>query len=806
MKGTRVQIVEDERIVALDLKQSLETLGYEVTGIAARGDEAIGQAERHHPDLVLMDIHLEGVMDGTEAAREIHQRLHIPVVFLTAYAEDETLNRAAASVPYGYLLKPYELRELRATVRMAVTRRRAELATERAEEQLRLAVDAAELGVWEWDASDDSIKVGGHFLRLLGSAPSVFNEGPQAFIERVHESDRAQLLEAIDRPEGAHAIVRMRREDGRFIWAEVHAKAFRSSPLSPCRLIGVVSDVTERREMEDKLRQASVVFRTTAEGIAIMDAERRIVSVNPAFSSLTGFSLTDVLGCNPDEFLHARRHSDSFYARLEASEQGYWNGEISCRKKNGGMFPAWEHVCAVRDEAGSAVQFVLAFSDISAIREAEAQLNHLAYHDALTGLGNRHLLADSLETEIERARRSGMPLVLLFIDLDGFKTINDTLGHAIGDALLKEIAERLRKTIRRSDTAVRLGGDEFFVIAPDVARVEDAASLAEKILQAIAAPIQAGGEHLIVSGSIGIAIFPANGEDGDFLIRAADSAMYDAKARGRNRYCFYAPDMAARALERMTIEQGLRRALEHGHFELHYQPVVSLSDQRVVAFEALLRWQHPERGLIGPERFIPVAEECGLIEPIGRWVLRAACQQGAQWLAQGHAPCVMAVNVSARQFGAEDFIDTVRTLLADTGFPPEQLELEITESTLQEIGHSQFVLDALKVIGIRIAVDDFGTGFSSLSLLKHLPIDRLKIDRSFVTDLPHDVNDVAITRAIVALSHTLELQMTAEGIETAEQLGFLRELGCQCGQGYLFARPAPAAELFGAGTGEQAVS
>ncbi len=799
MKGIRVQIVEDERIVALDLKHSLEALGCEVTGIAARGDDAVGQAERHHPDLVLMDIHLEGAMDGTEAARKIHENLRIPVVFLTAYAEDETLTRAAASVPYGYLLKPYELRELRATVRMAVNRRNAELATERAEERLRMAVDAAELGVWEWDAADDRMQVGGHFQRILGSEPRAFSEGHAAFLEQVHEADRAELMSAFESEERIHATVRMRREDGIFIWVEVHAKSFRTLPDEGCRLVGVLCDVTERREMEEKLRQASVVFRTTAEGIAIMDATRGIISVNPAFCSLTGYSAAEVIGRNPDEFLHARRHSDSFYARLEASEQGYWNGEISCRQKGGAMFPAWEHVCAVRDEAGIALQFVLAFSDISAIREAEAQLNHLAYHDALTGLGNRHLLGECLDTEIDRARRSGMPLVLLFIDLDGFKTINDTLGHAVGDALLKEVAMRLRGATRRSDTAVRLGGDEFFIIAPDIARVEDAAALAEKLLQAIATPIEVGGEQLVVSGSIGIAIFPANGDDADFLIRAADSAMYDAKARGRNRYCFYAPDMAERALERMTIEQGLRRALEREHFEVHYQPVIALDDRRVIGFEALVRWRHPERGLVGPDRFIPVAEECGLIEPIGRWVLRSACEQGARWLAEGHAPSQMAVNVSVRQFGAEDFVHSVQTVLAETGFPPAQLELEITESVLQEIEHSQHVLDALKVLGIRIAIDDFGTGFSSLSLLKHLPIDRLKIDRSFVRDLPHDANDAAITRAIVGLSHTLELEMTAEGIETEAQLEFLRELGCHCGQGYLFAAPALPAALFADG-------
>jgi diguanylate cyclase (GGDEF)-like protein/PAS domain S-box-containing protein len=789
--GTRIQIVEDERIVALDLKHSLEALGYTVTGIAARGDDAIGQAERHHPDLVLMDIHLEGKVDGTEAARHIHQNLRIPVVFLTAYAEDETLARAAESVPYGYLLKPYELRELRATVSMALTRREAERATELAEERLRLAVDAAQLGVWEWDKSQDAMSVAGHFQKIIGAPPRAFSEGTDAFLASVHEDDRSTLLAALDEPTGAHVTIRLRREDGRYIWAEVHAKSFRNGKRE--RLIGVICDVTQRREMENKLRQASVVFKTTAEGIAIMDSERRILSINPAFTMLTGFTACEVVGRDPDDILHARRHADPFYARLELEPNGYWNGETVCRRKDGTQFPAWEHVCTVRDDEGTAVQFVVAFSDITAIREAEAQLSHIAYHDALTGLGNRHLLGERLSAEIEHAARSGLSLGLFFIDLDGFKTINDSLGHAAGDLLLKEMAQRLRTTMRRADIAVRIGGDEFFVIAPEIARMEDAAALAGKILQTIVQPIHLGKDQIIVSASLGIAIYPSDGQDADFLIRAADSAMYDAKAHGKNRFRFYAPDMAERALERMNIEQGLRRAIDGKQLEVHYQPIVSLADRVTVGFEALVRWRHPARGLIEPTRFISVAEECGLIVPIGLWVLTEACQQGCRWIEAGFGKIRMSVNVSAVQFAIASFVDDVSAVLAATGFPPDQLELEVTESTLQEMSHSQAVLSALKALGISIAIDDFGTGFSSISLLKHLPIDRLKIDKSFVTDL--DAKDVAITQAIVSLGHSLSLEVTAEGIESAKQLSFLMQHGCECGQGFLFSKPAPASEF-----------
>ena len=791
MKNTRIQIVEDERIVALDLKQALEALGCEITGIVATGPAAIELARRSPPDLILMDIHLEGPMDGTEAARAIRSVVPVPIIFLTAYAEDDNLRRAAASAPYGYLVKPYEMRELRATLQMALSRRTAELDIESAEERLRLAVDAAELGVWEWDTDSGHLKIGGHFSRIVGGAPTTFLEGESALLHQVHGDDRAVLVEALQQPGMACATVRLQRDAGVHLWAEIHAKRHGEH-----RVVGVLRDVTERKEMEEKLRQASVVFRTTAEGIAIMDKQQRIVSINPAFSLLTAMEPDEVIGRTPDEVLHARRHSPVFYERLEASEHGYWNGETVCLRRSGERFTAWEHVCAVRYDLGQVVQYVLAFSDLSAIRDAELQLNHLAFHDALTGLGNRNLLAECMESEIERSRRSGIPIALIFIDLDGFKTINDTLGHAVGDELLKQVAQRLRGTIRRADMAFRLGGDEFVVLAPDMLRIEDGAGLADKLLRAVREPLDLSGhKRLVVSASLGIAVFPANGEDVDHLIRAADSAMYDAKRRGRNRYCFYAPEMAERVHERMRIEQGLRHAVEHQELMLYYQPVVALPGRQIIGVEALVRWQHPENGLVSPARFIPVAEESGLIEAVGRWVLHAACQQGAAWHRQGHPNLTVAVNVSVRQMAAENFIQDVTEALEGSGFTPQFLELEITESLLQELELSRRVLWQLRSMGIRIAVDDFGTGFSSLSYLKHLPLDRIKIDQSFVRDLPGNANDMAIVRAIIGLSKTLEMEVTAEGIETEAQLAFLCAQGCPMGQGYLFARPMPPQEL-----------
>lgn len=790
--SARLMVVEDERIVALDLKHNLEYLGYEVVGMSARADEAISLAHSLRPDLILMDIHLEGTRDGTDAALEIRRSIHLPVMFLTAYAEEKILSQAENSAPYGYVIKPFELRELEAAVRMALARRRAELEVERASERLHIAMDAAQLGVWEWDTKSGDFFATGHMERILGQVPTVLRDAADAFLQRIHEEDRHAITAAIQAGYPLNATVRMTLADGRSGWCDLHAKAIVSEGRT--RIIGALRDVTERRCSEDSLRQASVVFRTTAEGITILDARRRIISANPAFSALTGYALSEIEGRDPDDFLHARRHSDQFYPRLAESPQGYWLGEIACRHADGRVFPAWQHISAVRDDHHEVTHYVLAISDISAVRQAEAQIKHLAFHDALTGLGNRHMLEQSLQHEIVQAQQSGQAVALLFIDLDGFKLINDSLGHSVGDHLLRTVAQRIHANLRRRDIPIRLGGDEFILVVPEVARPEDCALLAEKLLSQIRDSVELQGDRVSVSASIGIALFPQDANTPDTLVSAADSAMYAAKSRGRNRYAFYSPDMAERALTRMRTEQGLLRALENQEFRLHFQPLVRLADRQICAFEALIRWQHPQQGMVPPDSFIPIAEDTGLIEPIGEWVLLEACRRGVEWVRNGHSGLRMAVNLSVRQMASERLVEHIAAVLADTGFPPDRLELEITESTLQSIEHSQGVLYRLRSLGCSIVIDDFGTGFSSLGLLKHLPINGIKIDRSFVRDLPEDSNDLAIARAIVAMADSLGLHVTAEGIEHPAQARILQEIGCREGQGFLFSRPLPASE------------
>jgi diguanylate cyclase (GGDEF)-like protein/PAS domain S-box-containing protein len=801
MNALNVLVVEDERVVALDLKLSLQGLGHRVMAVAARGDEAIRLAELHRPDLVLMDIHLEGEMRGTEAARVIRERHGTPVVFLTAFAEDNTLEEASQAAPYGYLLKPFELRELQATMAMALARRRAEREVESTQRRLSLALEAAELGVWEWSDADHSFHVDGRTEQILGGLPRTFVEAHEAFLARIDPVDRPAVAELLAHGSAVSRVVAARDSDGRHLWLELHARRFGAdeAQAQASRVIGVVQDVTERREMEVRLRQASVVFKTSAEGILILDEQRIIVAANAAFCRLSGYQLDEVLGRDPDELLHARRQTDQFFNRLSQGHEHHWHGEMACRRKSGEIFPVWEHVCAVHDDEQRLTHYVLAITDISAIRAAEAQMRHMAYHDALTGLGNRHMLEERLDIELERAQRNRRMLALLFIDLDGFKTVNDTLGHPSGDRLIQVIAGRLSTSIRRTDLAVRLGGDEFVIVAPEVEHAEDCAVLARKLLVEISQPVDLGTEVVSLTASIGIAVHAADSGSVAELIMEADSAMYAAKARGRNGYSFYSAEMSHRARERLLVEQGLRRALMQPSQELalHWQPVMDLCTGLPAGFEALVRWHHPEMGWISPVRFIPVAEENGQIQLLGRWILATAFAQVRQWRDQGLPHLRFAINVSVRQFADESFEAGVVQLLHESGLDPACLELEITETVLQNPEQCQPVLARLRALGFQIAIDDFGTGYSSLALLQRMPVDRIKIDKSFVDQLVDDPNDAAITRAIIALGQSLGFAITAEGVETEAQRDCLRQLGCDDAQGWLYSRAMPAEEVPG---------
>jgi len=541
------------------------------------------------------------------------------------------------------------------------------------------------------------------------------------------------------------------------------------------------------------LRLAEKVFENTFEGIMITNPHNVIESVNPAFTFITGFQAREVIGKTP-ALLASGKHDPEFYRRMwdEMCTTGHWQGEIWNRRKNGEIFPEWLTINEIRNAAGIVSNYVAIFSDITERKAAENHVRHLAHHDALTDLPNRMLFAERLNHAIAHAHRSQQQITVMFLDLDRFKLINDTLGHSVGDRLLQTTAQRLTDCVREDDTVARMGGDEFTILIENVSDPGNLPSLAQKIISALSQPIMLDGHEIVVTTSIGISVYPDDGELAETLIKHADAAMYLAKEQGRNNFQFFTSEMNARAFERMTVEGQLRKALERDEFSLHYQPQVDIGTHRISGMEALLRWQQPIAGWIAPAQFIPVAEETGLIVPIGEWVLREACTQNKAWQDEGLPPMRVAVNISGRQFKQKNLVEVVGKILEETGLNAEYLELEITESIAMEHADDTVTkLHALKAMGIRISMDDFGTGHSSLSYLKRFPIDTLKIDKSFVQDLAPDSGDNAIATAIAAMAHGLKLKVITEGVETEEQLTFLKGMHRDEVQGFYFSQPLP---------------
>ncbi len=561
-------------------------------------------------------------------------------------------------------------------------------------------------------------------------------------------------------------------------------------------IMGSAIDISERRRAEAALRQAATVFESTAEGVLITDSKGDILAVNRAFSTMTGYSEREVLGRNP-RMLRSTRHGRRFFSRMWRSlrETGHWQGEIWNAKKNGDEFPVWLTASRV-DTASSSepATYVALMSDISAVKRSEQQLQHMAHHDSLTGLPNRLLLDARLEHAIERARRDGSRVAVLFLDADRFKNVNDSHGHPAGDELLRELAQRLRDGVREEDTVARIGGDEFVVVLEGVAERSFAALVSEKLIGAISGTVELEPGSVALTASIGIALYPDDGTDPTALLKNADAAMYRAKEDGRNQYQFYNRAMTEGTSERLTLEVDMRRALDRrDQFVVHYQPLIELDSGAIFGVEALLRWQHPERGAVMPGAFIPIAEECGLIEPLGEWVLREACRQVARWRDAGLPPLRVSINISGRQAARPRLVDTVADTLDESGLDAACLALELTETVLMSDPIAAgATLEKLAALGVWLSVDDFGTGYSSLSYLKRFPVNTLKIDRSFVRDAPGDASDAAICRAVLALADSLGLDVVAEGVETRAQRDFLIDSGCVYAQGFLFGRPMPA--------------
>ncbi|WP_395554579.1 putative bifunctional diguanylate cyclase/phosphodiesterase [Pseudomonas aeruginosa] len=669
------------------------------------------------------------------------------------------------------------------------------------EQRLNRALEAVRDGLWDWDLVTDRMFVSPGYAALIGLAPKELGDPIETWKKRLHPEEYATVLEAHRNhlqglTDNLDHIYRLRHKDGDYRWIHSRGRVLRDALGKPLHYTGVARDITLQRLKEDHLRQAAAVFDSTREGVLVTDAQAVIVHVNPSFERITGYRSEDVLGKTP-AILRSGRQDQAFYQRLWLAlrEQDVWSGEIWNRRKSGEIYPQWLHIRAVRNDQGQLTHYVGVFSDLSSIKRSENELDFLAHHDSLTGLPNRVLLRERIEQALENGKDRTVAGALLLIDLDHFKHINDSLGHTTGDMLLKEVSKRLQHQLDERCLLSRLGGDEFAILVEND-DPEAVARLSQRILDGFNAPFDIHCQPIYISASLGVSLYPEDASDVDHLMQHADAALFQAKDSGRNAYAFYTRVLTARARAHVQVESALRHALEHDELRVHYQPVHDLASGRIVGVESLVRWQHPERGLVPPGEFVPVAEECGLIAALDNWVLKRACRQMREWQQRGVELEFVAVNVSSRLFNRGGLEERIANALEESGLEPRYLELEVTESAVMEdFEQSLNLLCRLRILGVNLAIDDFGTGYSSLMRLKRLPVHKLKIDQGFVAGLPGAVDDAAIARAIVALAQSMGLRVVAEGIEHQDQALFLREHGCDFGQGYWYGRPQPAEAL-----------
>lgn len=682
----------------------------------------------------------------------------------------------------GYFLDVTQQKEFEAALRAS-------------EAQYRAVIETSGDGFWLIDARGFLLETNAAYSRISGYS---LDELVGMHISQIEAEESAQEtaahIEKIIREGSDLFETRHRTKSGKTLHIEVSVSY---SALGGGRFFSFLRDISERKRTEAELHLVAQVFKNTSEGIVITNPKGTIVDVNDAYCRIMGYEREEMIGANPKK-VSSGRHDRTFFEQMWCSleEEGFWVGEVWDRRKNGEIFPKWLTINAVYSPTGELTHYVGTFSDISTLKQVEEQLQHLAYHDALTELPNRILFQDRLTQELAIGRRYQQRIAVLFMDLDRFKLVNDTMGHSAGDELLIQVAQRLRKMLRENDTVARLGGDEFTLIARDVTSIEAVASLANRIIRILSRPFTIMGKEVRVGSTIGISIFPDDGLDFETLTKHADAAMYEAKNAGRGQYRFYASIMDERAHRRLSMESELYHALEKQQFVVYLQPQMTTDGLRLIGAEALVRWQHPEYGLVAPNEFISLAEETGLILPIGQWVIETVCAQISDWLERKFIVPSIAINISARQFHQEDLICQITSTVEESGVSKRALEFEITETVaMTEADRAEIQLKSLYDSGYSVAIDDFGTGYSSLNYLKRFPVSKLKIDRTFIKDTPDDANDTAIVHAMIQIAHTLDIKVVAEGVETERQRHFLAEHGCDFIQGYLIGYPMPMTEF-----------
>ncbi len=839
----KILIVEDDENSSLLLTTALEGMGHEAAS-AESGESALRMMYRSPPDLVISDVMMPG-MDGFELCRIIKtdpQLSHIPLVFYTAtFTAPEDRELALTLGASRFIVKPIDIGEflnivtsileehkqnrlpvprpssadfskLRDMHKQRLTLKLDEKVRQLEQKQKMLRLSEARYRSLINDVLDNSSVA----IVILDKTFNVVwtNRSFERFFhvrrEQVIGRDFRHTIDTLftdicsfkckllsiyrsDRP-NKRMICHLRGNDGRGgRWLEYHSQPIHTGLYRGGR-VEHFSDITEIKQAEERLRVLSQAVEQSPASVMITDTKGDIRYVNPRFSQITGDSAEEAVHQNLVETIAGHAPADmQTEIRTTLEKGGEWRGELPSQRKNGEAF--WEYVAIspIRDNDGTISHFLAICEDITVRKVYEERLFNQANFDSLTRLPNRVLAFDRLTQAIARAHRNGRTVAVMFIDLDNFKNVNDTLGHAAGDQLLIEAAKRLRNATRKGDTVARLSGDEFLVILPDLATVRDSKVVAHKILTGFSTPFPLEGRELFFTVSIGLSTYPDDSDNPHTLLQHADAAMYRAKASGRNTYCYFTPDINRQAVHRLELESHLRQALEREEFVIQYQPIIDVVEQRMIGAEALLSWHNPTLGRVSPEQFIPVAEETGLIVPLGEWVMETACIQAKAWQEQLQSPFRIAINVSSRQFREKNFVKMVRRVLEKSHLTASNLELEITENLLlKESSEASAILNELSQMQVSLAVDDFGTGYSALSYLKHFPFNSLKIDRTFVRDITTDKEDAALTRAIIVMAQSLGLKVTGEGVETRQQLSFLHEEGCNQVQGYYFCKPLPA--------------
>ncbi|MEH2218826.1 MAG: EAL domain-containing protein [Nostoc sp.] len=812
MNPVNILVVEDEFIVAMDIQNRLRKFGYTVLGLADSGEEAIKRAADDSLDLVLMDIHLKGKMDGVEAAQIIHNIFNIPVIYLTANADESTLNRAKGTEPFGYILKPFKEKELKFTIEITLSKHRTEKKLKQNEQWLTTVLKSIGDAVITSDASGTvtfmnpiaEVLTGWNYSDAFGKeATEVFNIAPEKTRTIIENSSVTQVLElgvTINLPEQTILIAK----NGTEIPIDDSIAPIKDENGNITGAVFVFQDITERKQILEALARRQQEFKALVENapdiISRFNTQLRYVYVNPVIENITGISSETFIGKTnaelnlPEEFCRIcdRKLQQVFQTKQET--------EFECTLAIASQTRHYHTRLVPELTSDGSVYFVLSISrNITALKLAEAQLIHDAFHDILTGLPNRALFMERLERALMLAkRRADYTFAVLFLDLDRFKVVNDSLGHMIGDQLLTALASRLESCLRVGDTVARIGGDEFTILLDNLKTINDVTSVVERIHQALTSAFQLSGYEVFTTVSIGIALSKGSYNLPEELLRDADIAMYRAKALGKARHEIFDSTMYAQVTKLLELEMDLRRAVERQEFQVYYQPIVLLETCKIIGFEALVRWQHPQHGLVPPDNFIPLAEETGLIIPIGYWVLGEACRQMRAWQIQfpTDPPLTISVNLSTKQFLQPDLIEQINRTIQETGLEARNLKLEITESVLMEnIQSATLMLLQLQEMNIQLHLDDFGIGYSSLSYLHRFPSKALKIDRSFITKIGANGENLEIVQAIVTLAQGLNIDVIAEGVETLQQLAQLRAMKCKYAQGYFFSKPVDSKSI-----------